>query len=219
MVDEAEFEALLLDRADQLDRFVRRKLPADVRRVVAAEDVLQEVWTSAYRRISGFEPRGPDDFDRWLRKITESKLVDAIRYARRSKRGGGRRLAQDAHRRTDSYLRLFARIAREERTPSSEDAAKEAVHAVQVAVAGLSDDYRYVVVLHHINGQTRGEIADSMGKSQAAVNSLLYRALRKLRVRLGRTDRYFNCYPRGREGKLRARHAARCGNAPAGDRS
>lgn len=183
---------LLLDRADRLDRYVRMKLPAEVQRVVAPEDVLQEVWTTAYRRVSSFQASGPDDFDRWLTRLTESRIIDALRYARRLKRKGSRNLEHDAHRRTASYMNLFGRLVSKERTPSSEDAVKEAVQAVQVAVAGLPESYRSAVTLHHLHGQTRTEIANALGKTPSAINSLLYRGLRELRARLGRAERFFS---------------------------
>jgi RNA polymerase sigma-70 factor (ECF subfamily) len=179
-------ESLLLQQAEQLERYVRRKLPKDVQRVVAPEDVLQEVWTTALRRASAFRATRPDDFERWLMKITESRVIDVLRYARRLKRKGGNQLEYDGHRRPKSYLDLFARVASDEPTPSSEDEAKEAVRAVQLAVAGLPDDCRSAITLHHLHGHTRQQIAGAMGKTEAAVNSLLYRGLQNLRTRFKR---------------------------------
>jgi len=189
--DGIAFETVLLDRAEALDRYVRRKLPRNVQRVISPEDVLQEVWTTAFRRMSSFRADRPDDLDRWLMKITESRVIDALRHARRLKRDNGRQLEQEAHRRTQSYLNLFAQVAGRHRTPSSEDAAKEAVSAVQVAVAGLPEECRSAVTLHHLHGQTRGEIASAMGKTEAAVNSLIYRGMQKLRESLGQAERFF----------------------------
>lgn len=181
-----------MGQAEFLGAYAAKKIPHSLRHFVVIEDVLQDVWIAAFRGFAGFRQEGPDAFDRWLISITQSRLVDAIRRARSLKRGGGERIAHEARQRTTSYLDLFASTGAKQHTPSGERAAKEAVHAVQVALGALPDDHRCAIMLHHINGQSRAEVAMVMQKTRPAVNSLLFRGLRMLRVRLEPAGKFFN---------------------------
>jgi len=167
-------------------------MPSDLRRYVGVEDVLQEVWVGAFAGIAGFREEGPDSLDRWLTSIAQKRLVDAIRKARTLKRGGGRHLENRAQMRTSSYLKLFERVRSDQRTPSSEDAAREAVHAVQIALSTLPDECRSAMTMRHIEGRSRAEVAQAMDKTGQAVSSLLYRGQCLLRKRLEPAGRYLS---------------------------
>ena len=67
-----------------------RKLPENVRSYVSVDDVLQEAYMIVFSKIGTFQPRGPGAFHRWLSRIAENRLFDAIRSERADKRGGGR---------------------------------------------------------------------------------------------------------------------------------
>ena len=79
-----------------------------MRHLLVIDDILQEVWIAAYRTITGFQPAGPGAVDRWLITITHSKLVDAVRYARRAKRGGDRRYIRDSPNCRPLRCRVFS---------------------------------------------------------------------------------------------------------------
>jgi RNA polymerase sigma factor (sigma-70 family) len=124
--------------------------------------------------------------------ITNHKLLDALKTAGRLKRGGSARIARAADRRRTSLTDLFARVASPGRTPSRDVAAAEAAHAVQIALSGLLADRRRVIQMRYLEERSRSEIAREMGKSEAAVNSLLFHGLRDLRARLGDVVRFFS---------------------------
>lgn len=190
--DEIGFRLLLLDHAERLGSFVSSRIPAKHKTLIGVEDVLQDVWIAAFRGSHDFIPDGPDAFARWLTRIAERKLLDAVRHARAAKRGGDQSLAANGHDRSASFLDLFCCVAAVgQRTPSSEDAAREAAHAVQIALISLPDDYRNAVTMYHIEGRPRSEVARRMGRSLPAVNSLLYRGRRMLRQRLGPAGKFF----------------------------
>ena len=157
--------------------------------MIAPDDVLQEVWIAASKGISSL--RSPHSVGPWLRRIAERELVDALRIARSRKRGGGQTFRQgDADR--SSYVGLLGKVAAEQRTPSSEDAAREATEAVKEALAELPPEQRRAVELYHLNGLSRDEVASLMRRSGSAVNSLLYRGLRVLKIVLGSADKFFS---------------------------
>ena len=191
-IDTAQLERHLLTHAGELRRYIATKIPPSLASVLSAEDVLQETWAAAFLRIRSFVPNGPQALDRWLITIANRKLLDALKALRRRKRHGAPRAVPDQRERSASLGGLLAQIAASRQTPSREVARQEATTALQSALADLCDDRRRAVVLRFIDGLSPKQIADRLGKSYAAVNSLLFQGLRELRVRLGHAARFFS---------------------------
>ena len=68
-----EFEKLLADVSSGIERFVRYRLPSQA----DADDVLQEVYLSAYRNFSGLKNK--DAFKSWIISIARNKCNDYFR--------------------------------------------------------------------------------------------------------------------------------------------
>lgn len=68
-----EFEKLLADASSAVERFVRYRLPSQA----DADDVLQEVYLSAYRKFSALKNR--DAFKPWVISIARNKCNDYFR--------------------------------------------------------------------------------------------------------------------------------------------
>jgi len=150
--------------------------------------VLQEVWLAASDHVSTI--RDPAAVEKWLRRITQHKLIDALRFLRSGKRGGGRHHVRVGAP-SSSRRALFRELAAQQRTPSSIDAAREATDAVRKALVYLPEDYSRAMTLYYIDGLSREEIGERMGRSPSAVNGFLYRGLGMLRQRLGSPDKFF----------------------------
>ena len=73
-----------------LVRWLAGHLPARLSRRVAADDLAQEVWTTAWQRRASFSARGPGSLCAWLRGIARNKLGDATKRARTGKRDTAR---------------------------------------------------------------------------------------------------------------------------------
>ena len=189
---ESELQIRLMERADGLHAYVKRRIPSRLRPVITPEDVLQEAWIAAFRTVSAFKAESPDAVDRWLATIVRSKLISAVRHAHRLRHGGGQGVGQSARDESGSYLALFSHLTAAGRTPSSEEAARDAVRAVQIALDGLPADYQQAITLRHIEGRTHSEVATVMNRTTGAVNSLLHRGLLKLRERLDSAGRFFS---------------------------
>ncbi|HUU98941.1 MAG TPA: sigma-70 family RNA polymerase sigma factor [Phycisphaerae bacterium] len=189
--DQLALERLLLACHDRLVAHLTRELPADLRGVVSAEDVLQEAYVVAFRQVDTFEPRGADAFYHWLRAIAKHRLFDAIKGERAAKRGG-RRTPVEAQPGTaaSSVVELLELLNVHERTPSRSVARHEAVAALQVAFAGLKDDYREALRLRHIEGLSVAETAARMSRTERAVHMLCHRALQRLHQAMGRSSQY-----------------------------
>ncbi len=185
LADVGALQLELMARAEGLRRYVQAKIPAKYHSTIAAEDVLQEVWIAAHRSFSRYVSNRPDGFDRWLWGIADHKLIDALKTAGRLKRGGHVHVEHAGFGRRQSLTDLFGRVAGSGRTPSREVAAREVAHAVQIALGRLPEDWRTAIRLRYLEGKSLAEIAHAMQKTEAAVNGILFRALRELRTRLG----------------------------------
>jgi RNA polymerase sigma-70 factor (ECF subfamily) len=72
-------------------------------------------------------------------------------------------------------------------SPSKHLRRDERFDRLQHSLDRLSPDHRRVIILSRIKGLTTGEIAIRMDRSESAVKSLLFRALRELKGAFGDT--------------------------------
>ena len=191
--DRPALERLLLDHCDRLSRHIDRKLPRSVRSVLGVEDVLQETFAQAFRDVGGFEPRSSQSFFAWLRTVAEHRLQDALKALGRKKRGGDcRRIGKPPDGRASSVADLVEMLSDRGRTASRSIARREAVGAIQVAIAGLPEDYQQAIRLRYIEGKSLAETAAAMDRTPGAVRGLLDRAKAKMVAALGRASLYLS---------------------------
>jgi RNA polymerase sigma-70 factor (ECF subfamily) len=125
------------------------------------DDVLQETWLTAVRRLRAFDPaRGP--FAAWLCGIA----ANAVRNALRSRRRHDRK----------------AKPLESAPEPACDDpAAVEKAERVAAALAALPEHYEAVLRAKYLDRQTVDEIAEARGDTPKAVESLLSRARQAFR--------------------------------------
>jgi RNA polymerase sigma factor (sigma-70 family) len=140
---------------------VYRYALALLRNPADAEDVTQTTFLNAYRAFQrGEEIRKPHN---WLIKIAHN--VARTRYARISRRVKEVPL--------EDHVEQLA-------LPENE---KPNVEGVLRALGRLPFNQRAALVMRELEGRTYAEIADTLGVSVAAVETLIFRARRSLRVR------------------------------------
>lgn len=185
-------QKILIDHIEQLRSFVEKNIPQRFRRLFTADDILQEVWISANPAFDSLKHKSSEEIDKWLTTITSRKMIDALRVARALKRGDAKRYTDSNERRMTSFSEIYTRLAGPDNTPSREFRANEQAHTVGISLAALSPDRRRVIELRFIEGLTHREIARVLDRSEAAVHSLLFNALRQLRGLLGDAKRYLS---------------------------
>ncbi len=190
-IEEMELMRGMRIHAPVLRAYIGRHIPVELQRAIAPEDVLQDTWASAFKNLASFRADEPNAMERWLTAIAKRRVVDAIKRAARLKRGGEHRFEYEADH-ASSLVGLFDSVASAGRTPSGEAAIAEALDAVQIAVASLPPARKQAIWMRHIEGRSLHEIAESMGRTAAAVNSLLFHGLQQLSERLGSADRYLS---------------------------
>jgi RNA polymerase sigma-70 factor (ECF subfamily) len=170
---EAYREYLRLLAGVQLDPRLRGK--------VDPSDVVQETLARAHEKGEQF--RGTSEAERaaWLRQILANQLAAAVRrYLDAGKRDAARE--RSLHAAVEgSSARLEALLAAEQTSPSERAARHEELLRLAEALAGLPEDQRRAVELHHLHGLPVEEVARELGRSESAAGGLLRRGLKRLR--------------------------------------
>jgi RNA polymerase sigma-70 factor (ECF subfamily) len=140
-----------------------------LRRRDAADDVAQDTLVRAFTHLNQYDRSRP--FYPWLATIAVRLAQNWLRHEARSSlrdgeslRGGDGRVPAPAH---------------------AELLAGERARQVWKAVATLSSGERTVVTLHYRDEMPLGEIARTLGVTTGTVKTLMFRARRRLRERLG----------------------------------
>lgn len=193
-MEPAEWELLLMGRAETVRRRIEKKIPKSLQSRICAEDILQDVWLVVRRESSKSKMERIDSFDRWLTTVSDSKLCDAIRRAKTAKRGGKAKILGEANRgdRLASFAALWDDVKSPEITPSRVFSKRESAHAVQIALSTLPLKQRSALWMRYIEGRSTAEIASLLKKTPAAVNSLLYQGKVGLREQLGQASRFLS---------------------------
>lgn len=190
--DAAAVEQLLLGRYSTLERHIALKIPADARRHVAAEDVLQDVFTQVFRDIGQFEQRGDGSFLAWLKGIADHRLADALKGIRRKKRGGDLHQFTPNEAAASTVRQLVDQVCVGSHFPSHFAAGNEAAQAIQIAVAALPDDQRDAIRARFFDGMTVEQIAQQTGRTENAVRGLIHRAQKRLAEMMGRASHWLS---------------------------
>lgn len=161
---------LLLLARSQLDRGLRAKLDPS--------DLVQQTLLKAHRSWGQFRGRTDAELAAWLRAILARHLADVARKF--GPRAGGRERSLEAVL-EQSSARLESWLAAGDTSPSRRAMRQEQLLRMAAGLARLPDDQRDALELRHLRGMAVAEVAREMGRSPAAVGSLLYRGLKSLR--------------------------------------
>ncbi len=167
--DEVAFEALL---ARYQGKIYRLALSFTKNRE-DAEEILQDVFLSVYRKIASFDGRSA--FGTWLYRIAVNAALMKLR---------GR---EPAHESIDEHQPQFvggrhARMIADWSEGADEVILrKERARIVQQAIEILPPEYRAVLVLRDLEGLSNSEVAEVLGDSLPAVKARLHRARLALR--------------------------------------
>jgi RNA polymerase sigma-70 factor (ECF subfamily) len=185
----AEIKALVLagEREAARDRFgslvallQRRALRIAyhyLRDAADADEAVQDAFVKVFLHIEQY--REELSFDVWFMRILVNACLDRLKSRTRQQRWIATPL-DDAH--DERPVEQAAATA-----PSTEHEllARERWNEVLNAVATLPERQRLVFTLSHLDERTAAEISEATGMSPATVRVHLFRAIRKLRAKLG----------------------------------
>ena len=141
---------------------------------VAAEDVTQETFISAYKAISGF--RG-GSLRAWLLRIARNQCFDHLRSIKRRPESSLEEAFEDTG---------FVQPASADSLPETQALTAELGRAISRAIHALPLDQRITLLTVDVQGLSYEETAEAFGVSIGTVKSRLSRARSKVRDLLAR---------------------------------
>jgi RNA polymerase sigma-70 factor, ECF subfamily len=164
--DLGAFEEIYRLHSPRLFALVHRMVgnPAD------AEDLLQEVFLAAHRKLDGF--RGESALGTWLYRLATNHCLDYLR-SRAAKSGQLTDALDDEPMLADAGSRAIV-----ESTVVKMD--------LERALAQLPAGCRAAFLLHDVEGLEHREVAEALGIAEGTSKSQVHKARLKLRALLGR---------------------------------
>ena len=148
-----------------------------------AEEVLQDVFTTVYRKLDKFQ--GKSSFSSWLYRVTVNASLMKLRKNRQDKS-----IPMEDALPDDEHTLI---LQTSEADLSDEITLRKEVSSVlEEAIHKLPDDYRPVFILRDIDGLTSKEVGKILGLSIPAVKSRLHRSRLMLRRRLSMFYQEYN---------------------------
>jgi RNA polymerase sigma-70 factor (ECF subfamily) len=139
-----------------------------------AEDVSQEVFIEVFRSIRSF--RGDSTLSTWIHRIAVTKSLDEIKKRNRKKRISA--IGKILH--LDEIAEWIGGGSMPDKAINEEEKMREVMQALNT----LPDNQRIAFTLSRIEGYNNSEIAATMDTTVEAVESLIYRAKKRISAEL-----------------------------------
>jgi len=167
--DDAILEDLFTRLHDHILLAVRLRLGTGLRSVMESRDIFQSVALEAIRDLPKFEARGHGSFRHYLNRMVLNNIRDRANHFNAVKRQGCEAAPQ-------SVL---------ENVP---DASSEVTYhdssgrfeRLERQIANLPEEMRQVLVLRAVDGLPSKQVAELLGKSDAAIRKIYSRAVAQL---------------------------------------
>jgi len=161
---------------DRYSRKVFRLAYRMTRNEQDAEDVVQETFLRAYRRLKQFESRS--SFGTWIFRIAVNAALDLTRKLGRYGQ------AEQPMIGNEGDAEPLDQVPTSEPAPDRLLLSGELKHKVEGVLDSLSPQVRTAFVLRHYEGMAIEEIGSVLGLKASATKNSIYRAVQKLRKEL-----------------------------------
>ena len=162
--DYEAFNRLVAEYQDAVFAVVLRT----VRNRAAAEDITQDTFISAFRKISTF--RG-GIFRAWLFRIAKNASLDYLR-----------KMSRRQETSIDEDIAYFSEtVGDDSADPLADVLNAELARLIDECLGRLSDDHRLAMVMVDVEGYQYDEAAESIGVSIGTIKSRLNRARARMR--------------------------------------
>jgi RNA polymerase sigma-70 factor (ECF subfamily) len=137
-----------------------------------AEDLAQEVFVKAFRRLDSYDPQWK--FSSWLFKIAHNTTIDHLR------RGAPETVPLEAA--AEGERGSLAAVLADGSVESPLAAAErhDLARSLERAIARLRPDYREAVLMFYVHGASYQEICETTGQPLGTVKTNLHRAKKEL---------------------------------------
>ncbi|MGH7226066.1 MAG: sigma-70 family RNA polymerase sigma factor, partial [Gemmataceae bacterium] len=168
-----------------LELLARLQIGRRLQGKVDAADLVQETFLQAQIHFAQFQGTSEAEWASWLRHILASRLEKLIRHYCGTQRRDVRLECQLALELDQSSRLLDQSLVAPDSTPSQRAARREQAMLLADALQRLPDDYREVLILHHLQGLSLPEVARRLRRSVDSVKHLWLRGLARLRKMSG----------------------------------
>lgn len=176
-----QLSELFQQHRQRLQRTVEARMDRRLYGRVASEDVLQEAYIDAEKRLGNM---GPEKFSPfiWLRLVVGQTLINIHRrHLLSQKRDAGRERSQSRQQDSVSGTQLAFQIAASHTSPSEAVMRVEQVNLLAESLDSLSETDREVLSLRHFEDLTNAEAAELLGIKPKNASIRYMRALKRLR--------------------------------------
>ncbi|MHC5064903.1 MAG: sigma-70 family RNA polymerase sigma factor [Planctomycetota bacterium] len=185
--DDSGFADLYSFYRPRLERSLRMRMDARLRGRIDVDDLLQDCYLAASKRLQHFRSSVDVSLLVWLRSIGMQTLVDAGRHhLQAKKRDPAAEQPLDANRkdRGDTASELPGELIGQLTSPSAVAMRAERAQQLEASLAKLPDIDREILILRHIEELSNNETAEVLGIHKAASTNRYRRALRRLKESL-----------------------------------
>jgi RNA polymerase sigma-70 factor, ECF subfamily len=138
-----------------------------------AEDLAQEVFVKAYRRLDTYDPSRK--LSSWLFKIAHNTTIDHLR------RGGVETVPLETARDDEDKGGLAAVLPDEGvESPAAAAERRDLAKSLEKAIGRLRPEYREAVLMFYLHGASYQEICEATGLPLGTVKTNLHRARKQL---------------------------------------
>lgn len=140
---------------------------------MTAEDLAQEVFVKAFRRLGTYDPQWK--FSSWLFKIAHNTAIDHLR------KGGVETVPLEVTSDDDGRGSLAAVLSDDAlESPHAAAERRDLARGLEAAIARLRPDYRLAVVMFYVSGASYQEICEASGLPLGTVKTNLHRARKEM---------------------------------------
>ena len=168
-----------------LELLARLQIGRRLQGKVDAADLAQDTFLQAHDCFDQFRGSSEGELVSWLRHILASRLEKMVRHYCGTQRRDVRLERQLAVELDQSSRLLDQGLVTSDSSPSQRAVRREQAVRLADALRQLPDDYREVLILHHLQGLSMPAVALRMGRTLDSVKNLWLRGLARLRHLVG----------------------------------
>ncbi len=181
--DRAALASLFAHYRDRLGRIIHFRLDHRIRGRVDTDDVLQETYLAAEKRIEHFLHDSPQGFFIWLRLLANQTLIDVHRrhLGTQSRNAGRERSLQSGWTSQSTSFSLSFHLLGHLTSPSQAALRAELSTQLNLALSTMGELDREVLALRHFEELTNSETATVLGLTEQAASARYVRAISRLK--------------------------------------
>jgi len=193
--DESALGALFAIHRDRLWRMVHFRLDRRLCGRVDADDVLQEAYLDAAKRIQHYIHNPSMSFFVWLRQVVMQTMIDLHRqHLGAQMRDANREVPMHRHRPDATSMSIARQLLGHLTSPSQAMMRAEMSEQLEQALESMEPIDREVLALRHFEELTNSEVAEVLGIQQKAASIRYVRAIGRLKSILEQIPGFFGVF-------------------------